>query len=169
VPPEHGLAHALRVVRDCLALPLRAERGDPECALDLAARALRRHAVVFLLSDWIGFEPGPALLRCARRHDLIAVRLLLPELAGLAGPDAGLVRLRDPESGMERVVDSGDARARAAFASQVARSQARVEAALRRAGADRMDVVVPRVPGRDSVVRPILEFFRMRELKGAKR
>lgn len=166
VPPEHGLPHALRVVRDCLALPLPAERGDPERALDLAARALRRHAVVFLISDWIGCEPGPALLRCARRHDLIAVRLLLPELSGLGG---GLVRLRDPETGAERVIDAGDARVRAAFAAQVARWSGRVEAALRRAGADRMDVVVPRVPGRDSVVRPILEFFRMRELKGAKR
>jgi hypothetical protein len=32
-----------------------------------------------------------------------------------------------------------------------------------------MDVRVPRVPDKDAVARPILEFFRMRELRGAKR
>ena len=40
---------------------------------------------------------------------------------------------------------------------------------LRRAKVDLMDVPVPRVRHKDAVSRPILEFFRMREQRGAKR
>jgi hypothetical protein len=32
-----------------------------------------------------------------------------------------------------------------------------------------MDVPVPRTQDRDAVARPIMKFFRMRELRGAKR
>jgi hypothetical protein len=40
---------------------------------------------------------------------------------------------------------------------------------LRRADVDLLDVPLPRLPGRDAVAGPILRFFRMRELRGAKR
>ncbi len=51
-----------------------------------------------------------ALTLCARRHDVIAVRLLAPELDPAI---TGLVRLRDPESGATVVVDGSSPRGRA--------------------------------------------------------
>lgn len=166
VPPARSFPHALRVVRDCLARRGASPLTDPRPALELAARSVRRRAIVFLVSDFLVGDLEPALSLCARRHDVVAVRLLVPELAP---PDAGLVRLRDPETGEARVVDWGRAAVRAAWERRVAAFHERTERALRRAKVDRMDVPVPREPGGDLVAGPILRFFRMRELRGAKR
>lgn len=170
VPPKKGVGHVLRILRDCLALPGAEGPSDAASALGFATRVLRRRAIVFLVSDFL-FDRGgdrawtDALALCARRHDVIAVRVLPPELDP---PGGGLTRLRDPESGRTTVADWGSPRVRAAYAAAVAAWRDRVADRIRRAGADRMDVPVPRVPDRDAIARPILRFFRMRELRGAK-
>jgi hypothetical protein len=79
------------------------------------------------------------------------------------------VRFADPESGREVVVDTSSARARARYAELVAAWDGRTRDALRRARVDRMDVPVPRHRTKDMIAGPILRFFRMRQLRGAKR
>ena len=165
-PPKKGFGHALRIVRDCLALPASAGATDPASALEHATRAVRRRSIVFLVSDFLCGGWERALTLCARRHDLIAVRLGLPELDGLP---RGLVRLRDPESGEDVTIDGSRPRVREAYARRVAEARRATEAALARARVDLLDVPIPRVPGKDLVAGPILRFFRMRELRGAKR
>jgi uncharacterized protein (DUF58 family) len=167
VPPGKGAAHALRVVRDCLALPSRAGAADLAPALEFVRRAIRRRAVLFLLSDFLVDGWRDALARCARRHDLVAVRLLGPELDLPAG--GGLLRVRDPEGGGEVVIDAGHGPTREAWAARVARWRARTEEDLRRARVDLVDVPIPRTREADAVSGPLLRFFRMREQRGAKR
>lgn len=164
--PARGRAHALRLVRDCLALRSRETRTDLAPALALAAQAERRRAVVFVISDFLAAGYEPALKRAARRHDVVAVRLLLPEEQP---PDLGLVRVTDPEGGGLRVIDLASARVRAAYATRTAAMRRSTEETLARAGVDRLDVPIPREPGRDLVAGPIVRFFRMREERGAKR
>jgi len=166
VPPKKGIGHVLRIIRDCLALPGSSAGTDLAPALELAATVLRRRAILFLLSDFMTSGWQEALALCARHHDVTAVRLLAPELSP---PDAGLIRLRDPESGRDTVVDWSSPRVRAAYAERVADWRARTEDDLRRAGVDLMDMPLPREYDKDAVARPILRFFRMRELRGAKR
>ena len=166
VTPRKGVSHAMRIVRDCLALPARSETTDLVPALELASRAVRRHAVVFVVSDFLSSGWEQAMSLCARRHDVIAVRLLTPELAPRA---AGLVRFVDPESGRRIVVDTASRRARERYAAYVEQWDARSRQALRQAKVDRMDVPVPRRRSQDMIAGPILRFFRIRELRGAKR
>src|SRR5262249_22579486 len=130
-------------------------------------RVVRRRAVLFLVSDFL-FASGwrDSLALCARRHDVIAVRLLAPELEA---PEGATMRLRDPETGRTAVVDWRSPRARAADAARSVLWRRAVEDDLRRARVDRMDVPVPRGPARDAVARPILDFFTMRERRGEKR
>jgi len=175
VPPSTGRAHALRVVRDCLALPASAPSSSGSGlarAVEFAARVLRRRAIVFVLSDFLTEGWRDALRRCARRYDVVAVRFVPPELT-MDGLEAlaplRLVRVRDPEGGGEVVVDLGHAPARAELAARIARFRERTEEELRRIHVDRVDVALPRRAGRDAVARPLLGFFRMRELRGAKR
>jgi uncharacterized protein (DUF58 family) len=166
VPARRGVRHALRIVRDCLAPSASGEGTRLAPALDFATRTVRRGAVLFVVSDFFADDWSDALAVCARRHDVIAARLLAPELAP---PSAGLIRLRDPESGRETTVDWSDARARAIYSRRVEDWRRETEARLRRAETDLMDVPVPRVRDKDVVARPILKFFQMRERRGAKR
>ena len=171
VPPKKGAGHVLRIVRDCLALQGKSTRTNFGPALDFAARVVRRRSVLFLVSDFLTVGWAEALAQCARRHDVIAIRLLSPELApgGTSDPAAGLLRVRDPESGREGLVDFRSARVRAAFSARAAAWRDRTADALRRAGVDLMDVPIPLAPVMDTVARPILRFFRMREERGEKR
>lgn len=166
VAPDKGSGHALRIVRDCLALPGASPRTDFAPALHVASKVVRRHAVVFLVSDFLaeGWERPLAL--CARRHDVVAVRLKPPELAP---PDTGMMRIRDPETGEEEVVDWADSRVRRAYGERVAAHEARVVDELARLRVDRLDIPLARGRDVDGIAREILRFFHMRGRRGAKR
>ena len=167
VPPRKGTRHALRIVRDCLALPGGSVSTALAPALEYASRVVRRRAVLFLVSDFLGDGWQHALSLCARRHDLVAVRLLPPELEMEEG--RGVMRVRDPESGRAALVDWSSAAVRAHYRERVAAWRKRTAAQLRRAEVDLMDVPIPRTRERDAVARPILQFFQMRERRELKR
>jgi uncharacterized protein (DUF58 family) len=171
VPAKKGAGHVLRIVRDCLALSGSSVRTDLAPALEFASRVVPRRAALFLVSDFMSSGWQDALARCASRHDVIAVRLMTPELEAPSEQDstAGPMRLFDPESGRETIVDWSNERVRAAYALRVAVWHAKTTGYLRRAKVDLMDVPVPRDPDKDAVARPILRFFKMRERRGAKR
>ena len=156
-PPRKGLSHVLRIVRDFLSLEAATTDSRPAAALDMASRLLPAHSTVFLVSDFLGDGWQPALQDCARRHEVVAVRLLAPELQE---PPAGMWRLRDAEGRGRRVVDGDDPRVQAQYRARVARWDAELRAMLRRAGVARMDVPMPEFADPDAVARPILRFFR---------
>ena len=159
VPPGKGLPHALRILRDCLTLPSHPGPASLGLALEHAARVLRRRTILFVMSDFLadGWE-GPLAL-CAQRHDVIAVRLLLPEFDP---PQTEPMRLRDPESDLRATVAWQDEGSRAAYQQRVAAWTERTEFSLRRAGVECMNVPVLREPNRDAIAKPILDFFNRR-------
>ena len=166
VAPRKGKAHVLRIVRDCLVLPGGTGSGGMAEALRFSARALRRHAIVFLISDFLSDGWQSALRATARRHDVVAVRLLTPELQA---PARGLLRVVDPETGRRALLDAGSPRVRAAYAERVEAWRRATDRSLRRARVDRIDVPIPRTGGADVVSGALMRFFRMRELRGRKR
>lgn len=169
VAPRKGVPHVLRVVRDALALPAGGAGPALATALGTLAHRARRRAVVFVLSDFLEGGWRAPLSVAARRHDVVAVRLLPPEVGPAGLPDVGLLRVRDPETGTATLVDAGAPRARAAWDARTGAWRAATEAALRAARVDRLDVEVGREPGPEVVAGPIVRFFRMREARGAKR
>ncbi len=165
IPAQKGIGHTLRIVRDCLALQGNTTGTNLAPTLEFAARVLRRRSILFLVSDFLTNDWEKELALCARRHDVIAVRLLVPELSGTK---FGLTRLVDPETGIESVIDWSSAKLREAYEERVGKWRAQVGETLRRCKVDCLDVPVPRVADKDAVARPLLKFFRMRELRGAR-
>ncbi|MEZ6194636.1 MAG: hypothetical protein R3F20_02750 [Planctomycetota bacterium] len=165
VPPGKGLGHVLASSATASRCPRRKGRGtlrlrSSSRARDLASRRRLR------VSDFLSGELGRRALRCSLRHDLVAVRLAPPELEL---PRGGLVRLRCAETSRAATVDLDDESLRRDYAERVAAWRESTEASLRRARVDLMDVPVPRVQTKEAIAGPILRFFRMRELRGAKR
>lgn len=166
VLPQQGARHVLRVVRDVLLLRGRAPGTGVGLLAAEASRCLRRRTVVFLLSDFLASGHEAELALCARRHDLVAVRLAPRELLA---PPAALLRVVDPETGRRQLVDFADARVRTAWAERVAHHRERTAAGFAKARIDCIDIVVPEQPDLAAIAQPILRFFRKRELRGAKR
>jgi uncharacterized protein (DUF58 family) len=156
LPPRTGSRQAFRITREALYR----EPAAPGTALALAcehlARVLKRRAYVFLLSDFLdeGFDRPLGML--ARRHDVVALRLVDPRHRAL--PDVGLVPWRDPETGALLHVDTGSARVRAAMEAQAAEREAALRDLLLRHGVDLVDITVGA-----TVVEPLVAYLKLRE------
>ncbi len=136
LPARSGRRQVLALAHRLLAPSVDATPGGMTALGPLFEQAgliLRRRSTVFILSDFIAL-PGweAALGRLARRHDVLALRLTDPLESVL--PQVGLMTMRDPETGEELLVDTGDPRLQARFAELAAADRQAVDAALARTG-----------------------------------
>ena len=146
IPPGRGAAHGPRVIRSAVAQALRPTGATRLRTPLLALRAVtRRRAIVLVLSDFrdpalFPPEPEPARLRAelaelARRHDVIAAPVIDPLEEEL--PTVGALRIQDPERpGAVRLLHTRRASVRQRYREAALRWRARLEAELRRGGAE---------------------------------
>ena len=162
--PQKGAGAVSRVVREVIAAPAAHGHADLEAALELQLRTLKRRALLFLVSDFLGDPEGlaSALRRVGRRHELIAVRVLDPFEEEL--PAAGIIRLEDLESGRDVEVDTRSARVRAAWAEAARARRAALEAVLLRSKVELIELATD-----ESVGEPVARFFNRRRRKGGAR
>ena len=148
VPARKGARHVLRIVREVLAFRPRAGGTDAPGALRHLRSALRRRAVVFLVSDFlfegVGAERGvqsdfeTALRSLATRHDVIAARIVDPREAEL--PRSGLIEIYDAETGAHRVLDTSSRRVREIFRFNAAARARAIREQMRRLRIDYIDI-----------------------------
>jgi uncharacterized protein (DUF58 family) len=153
VPPARGRDHALRIVRDLLALEPAGRGTDLAAALRFAQRVMKRRGIVAILSDFQaeGYERPLGILR--RRHDVVAIHLWDPREREI--PPAGLVALADPETGELMVVDTAEPAVRRALA---AGAPGRAATVFKRTRVDALPLSTA-----DSYERPLAAFFKARE------
>jgi uncharacterized protein (DUF58 family) len=143
LPARSGRAHVLRLAHD-----LGRRQGVPTppgaptdlaALLHAAAGTIRRRSLVFVISDFItgdGWERP--LARLARRHEVVAVRVLDPLEREL--PDVGMIVVEDAETGEQVMVDTGDPAFRRRFHAEVDARDDALHAALDRLGVRLDDV-----------------------------
>lgn len=154
LPPAGGARHLARLVRALVATPSRSRRTALGASLRGLARS-RRRALVVVLSDFLTVEPATTWKTVARRHDVVAVRLIEPR--ELALPRTGLIDLVDAESGTRRTVDAGSPKVREGYARAAegrARDFRRWCAAAGVAGLD--------VSTEEDPISPLIRFFARR-------
>jgi uncharacterized protein (DUF58 family) len=156
IPARKGRRHVLRVISELLSFEPAGTGTDLTTALGYLEPVLRRRSVLFIVSDFLTSGFDSALGRLARRHDVIAVQLSDPREREL--PDAGLVTLRDPESGAWRYVDTRSGVVRETFRKHMAEFDLDLERRLRERGVDLVRLETDR-----SYAEPLLAFFRRRE------
>lgn len=137
LPPRKGRGAAMRIVREVLAAQDSASGGtDLKGALEWFAAAQKRRAVVFVVSDFQCEGYVKALAAAASRHDVVCCAFSDPVERTL--PDAGLVELEDPETGLSVWADLASSAVRDEWARLAAERREALEKALRRSGADAM-------------------------------
>ncbi|HEY7729044.1 MAG TPA: DUF58 domain-containing protein [Candidatus Eisenbacteria bacterium] len=148
LPPSKVRARVLRVVRELLAFEPQGRGTDVGGALSFLGRVLRRHAVVFLISDWISSPFERELAFLGRRHELTVIQVRDP--LETDWPSAGLLSVRDLETGRERVISLGSAAARKAFRAARSRQARAAGEAFRLGRAARIEL------RSDAPVAPVL-------------
>ena len=97
IPPRRGSTHVLRLIREVLFHAPEHRGTSIQKALVHLNLVLHKRSVVFLISDLLdqGFEQS--LKVANRRHDIVIIQIMDPREREL--PDAGIVEIRDAETG----------------------------------------------------------------------
>jgi uncharacterized protein (DUF58 family) len=111
IPPKKGRFHVLRLIRDILFFTPQHRGTEPSLALEFLMHILKRRAIIFFISDFMGAGFEPETIRIplgviARRHDLVVITITDP--AEEIFPNLGLIELEDAETGELLTVDSSD-------------------------------------------------------------
>ena len=162
IPPRKGRRHVLRIIRDLLAFEPVGRGTDMVSAIDYVAKMLNEHAIVFVVSDFLGDDISHPLKLLAQRHDVVAVTVEDPSERDL--PDIGVARLIDPETGETFEVDTSSPAVRNSYSTRVLAEREERKHLLRRLA---IDEVAVRTEG--GVVEPLLRFFRARETRARRR
>lgn len=160
IPPKKGRSHILHIVRTLLTLQPESRHTDMAAGLEFLSRVQRKRCIAFLMSDFLDAtgrltdEHGPFPL-CARRHDIVALRVFDPVMAAL--PDVGLVEMRDAETGNDVLVNTSSAKVRRRHASWWAERQKNLDEFLLR---NRIDSVMIATDG--DYVKALQQLFNNR-------
>lgn len=156
IPPRKGLRHVLRIIREALYFKPSSTGTDIVLALEYLNRVTPRKTVSFIMSDFFAPEFKKMLAVANKRHDIVAVTITDPAELELA--DAGLVKLFDPETGRDMVVDSSDKKVRLQYSANAQSRNQRKDSLFRSVNVDCIDVRTD-VPYSKSLIR----FFKARE------
>jgi uncharacterized protein (DUF58 family) len=156
IPPKKGAAHVWRLIKEVFTYQPRDPRTDLDESLSYLNRVVKRHAIVFLISDCqdAGFEKSLRLT--AKKHELSVIRISDPAEEEL--PDLGLVTLRDPETGEVSLVNTGSRELRERWRRHRKAQTAALSRLLKSAGVDLVDLSTG-----GPVVEPLMKLFAVRK------
>lgn len=156
--PKKGVRHVLRVMRDLLYFTPKNKGTDLQNALAFLGQVQRRHAICFLISDFIAHDFDWQAALIAKRHELIAFQVY-DAYEHLFEPK-GLFTLRDLESQEEAVVDTSDPMIRTAYEQQAQNQQVQLKKLFNSIGAE----FVP-MSTSESSANVLQKFFKLRQRK----
>lgn len=138
IPAGQGRKHVLQLIREILTY--RPERNSTQISssLEMLSRVVKKRCSAFIVSDFITDEPTPAeralIQRTARRHDLLAIRVVDRRDYDLSA--MGLTLVHDLETGASRYVDTSSARLREQYATNYTVFATEWERLMRESGID---------------------------------
>jgi len=142
LPPRGGrrtIARVGRVLDEGVAPDGPVDTGGLSRALWRVRRAASHHGLVVVVSDFRGASDWQRALRAvAIRHAVIAISIVDPAEVRL--PDAGVVVMRDPESGAVTEVDTSSSALRERFFEAERARRDALRGDLRRAGARHVEL-----------------------------
>lgn len=156
IPPAKGVTHAMRIIREVLGFTPVGTQTDIPLALDYLGKVMRKRAVVFVISDFLGDRFEKPLRLLSRRHDLIAVTLSDPREC--AFPDVGLLELEDEETGESLLIDTGNVAVRREYELHSERARTGLRQTLRTLGVDQLELLTSQ-----EYQKAVAVFFRRRE------
>lgn len=155
IPPKKGRQHLLRIIRELLYFEPVGDKTNINIPLAYLSNVIKKKCIAFVMSDFIADPFEDSLKLAARRHDVIGIHIHDP--AEVMLPDAGLLRMRDPESGQIVMVDTGDPRTKDAFTEKYINRLQHFAGQFKRAQCDTMSLSTDQ-----SYLQELHRFFKRR-------
>lgn len=156
--PKKGVRHVLRVIRELLYFKPQHEGTHLQKALSFLGRVQNKHAICFLISDFLSKDFSKEVAIIAKRHELIAFHVY-DEFEKQFELE-GLFQLRDLESHLEALIDTSDSQVRQHFQEKSQQQSLTIKRLFQKTGADYFSMHT----GEHSA-DVLHRFFRLRERK----
>ncbi len=155
IPPGKGRKHVLHLIREILHFRPSGVGTDVSMALDFFGKVINKTSVAFLISDFHDDGFWKSLSVSARKHDMIALRVLDPIETIL--PSAGLLEMMDSEGGAKMIVDTSDRRVRKEYEMLEREIRERAAGRMNAEGIDLIDI-----RNNEPYHKPLVSYFRRR-------
>src|SRR4029079_9053187 len=106
IPPKKGKQHALFIIRELLPVEPMRRKTQLSTALRYFQNTTRQKSIAFILSDFIDANYQDALRIAGKKHDVVGIKIY--DKMDVQLPDAGLLQVKDSESGKTKWVDSSN-------------------------------------------------------------
>jgi uncharacterized protein (DUF58 family) len=104
IPPKKGRQHALYIVRELLSKEPKGKSTRVSSALRYFNNSTKQKSIAFILSDFLDADYEDALRIAGKKHDIIGIKIY--DRMDMQLPNAGLLQVRDAESGEMKWVDT---------------------------------------------------------------
>jgi len=165
IPPKKGKSHILRIIRELLNFTPESSGTNIDQALRYLTNAIKKRAIVFLISDFIDEKflqehkrGGDSLRIATKKHDIVALRISDKREAEI--PDVGLIRIKDAETGKLKWIDTSNLKIRQQYSKTSAKRDARLKEIFNQSGIDSTTIGTS-----ESYIKPLMNLFKKRESK----
>lgn len=155
LPPKKGRQQALYIVRELLSKEAKGSGTQLSAALRYFNNSTKQKSIAFILSDFIDANYEDALRIAGKKHDVIGIKIY--DRMDMKLPDAGLLQVKDAESGLTRWVDSSSAFVRESYQQEFFRITEYSTQTFKKAGSDLLHLQTG-----DDYVKVLQRFFLSR-------
>lgn len=158
IPPQKGLKHILRIIRELIDFKPVSQKTNIAEALRFLTNAMKKRCTAFMLSDFIdtGFED--AMKIAGRKHDLVALQVI--DSTEIKLPDVGLIQAFSKELNKSIWIDTSNKTMKDEFTRKANTRLAILESIFKKSGVD-----FARVYTDQDYVKPLLSLFKTREAR----
>jgi uncharacterized protein (DUF58 family) len=138
IPPKKGREHGLFIVRQLLSREPKGKGTELSKALRYFNNTTRQKSIAFVLSDFVDANYEDALRIAGKKHDLIGMKLYdkMDQLL----PDAGMLQVKDAESGATKWIDSSNRFVRYSYEQEFFRVTQYSTQTFKKAGCDLLHI-----------------------------
>jgi uncharacterized protein (DUF58 family) len=156
IPPKKGKSHVLRIIRELIEFKPENRKTNVEVALKYLNNVIKKRSIVFVLSDFYAETNYKDALKIAnKKHDVVVLRIADKSEEEL--PKAGLIKLRDNESGQVMWIDSSDKKFRKQFNVNQLKFENEIKDVFNRSGVNSTKIYT-----HESYIKPLMNLFKNR-------
>ena len=155
IPPKKGRSHVLRIIRELLEFQPKSKKTDISLGLKYLSNVMKKKAIVFVLSDFMGDDYQQTLKITGNRHDVTGIRVYDQREKEI--PNIGLVQMLDEETNEYITVNTGSKAVRRSYTEYYLDRLRYFEESFALSGAG---VINTRVD--ESYVKKLLGYFKRR-------
>ena len=155
IPPKKGKSHILRIIRELIAFEPENKGTDIGEALRYFNNVIKKRAVCFVISDFMGDNFEAPLKIANKKHDVVTISINDKREEEL--PNIGLIQMKDAETGEIKWIDTGNKSIRQNYKKNYLRNKEEVNQLFKNSGVDTIQLRTDM-----DYIKPLIQFFKRR-------